>query len=163
MTNQPFITSYPVVAKVGSSCAGYGKMRFESKDFSDFASTMSLFREYVTIEPLLPNVGDVRIQKIGSHIRAYQRKSSNWKGNIGESEVIDLEVTPTYELWANEATKMWGGLDILSIDCVMDSNGNHTILEVNDTATGLNPYHKKEDIGFIRDVVMAKIQQLSSN
>ncbi len=53
-------------------------MRFESKDWGDFAGTMSLFRDYVTTEPLLPNVGDVRIQKIGDHVRVYQRKGQNW-------------------------------------------------------------------------------------
>jgi len=149
--------AFPLVAKVGSSCAGVGKMRFVDADWSDFAGTMAMFREYVTTEPLLKNVGDVRIQKIGEHVRAYQRKGSNWKGNVGESTVTDLPVTPQYLLWAEEAAKIFGGLDILSIDCVVDEAGNHTILEVNDTATGLNPHHKQEDLLRIRDLVLKRI------
>ncbi len=44
--------------------------------------------------------------------RLYRRK-----GNVGEAAVTDCEVTARYRLWADEASKMWGGLDILSIDC----------------------------------------------
>jgi D-alanine-D-alanine ligase-like ATP-grasp enzyme len=39
-------------------------------------------------------------------------------------------------MWMDECCKMFGGLDILSLDAVVDEKGNHTILEVNDTATG---------------------------
>jgi len=151
------VKNLPVVAKVGSSCAGFGKMKFTDNQFSDFATTLAMFKEYVTLEPFVTNVGDVRIQKIGDHIRVYKRVSSNWKGNVGESVLSDLEVTDQYKLWAVEASKMWGGLDILSIDCVIAMDGKHTILEVNDTATGLNPDYKQEDLKRIRDLVLSKI------
>ncbi len=44
--------------------------------------------------------------------RLYRRK-----GNVGEAAVTDCEVTARYRLSADEASNMWGGLDILSIDC----------------------------------------------
>jgi len=131
-------------------------MKFTDNQFNDFATTLAMFNEYVTLEPFVQNVGDVRIQKIGDHIRAYKRIAKNWKGNVGESELYDLEVTEEYKLWAHEASKMWGGLDILSIDCVVSEDGKHTILEVNDTATGLNPSYLLEDLKRIRDLVLQK-------
>jgi len=137
-------------------------MKFTDNQLSDFATTLAMFREYVTLEPFVPNVGDVRIQKIGDHIRVYKRVAENWKGNVGESVLTDLAVTDQYKLWADEASKMWGGLDILSIDCVVAEDGKHTILEVNDTATGLNPTYKLEDLKRIRDLVLNKIALLPS-
>jgi len=150
---------YPMVAKVGTSHAGYGKMLFKEKGFNDFATLMAMYNDYVTTEPFVPNVGDIRIQKIGNHIRAYKRVAENWKGNVGEAEVRDVEVTETYKLWAEECSKIFGGLDILSIDCLVDEQGTHTILEVNDTATGLNPYHVEEDTMHIRDLVLQRMKE----
>ncbi len=42
---------------------------------------------------------------------------------------------------------------------VVDESGKHTILEVNDTATGLNPFHKQEDLNRIRDLVLQRMLQ----
>ncbi len=55
---------------------------------------------------------------------------------------------------------MFGGLDILSLDAVIDENGKHTILEVNDTATGLHPEHEEEDTAYIRDLVVQRMKAL---
>jgi hypothetical protein len=152
--------SYPMVCKVGTSHAGYGKMRFKRSNFSDFSTLLAMYNDYVTVEPFVPNVGDIRIQKIGQHIRAYKRTVvKGWKGNVGESRVEDIAVTDTYKIWAEECSHIFGGLDILSIDAVIDEKGNHTILEVNDTATGLNPVHAEEDSGHIRDLVIQRMEE----
>lgn len=149
----------PLVAKVGTSHAGYGKMKFKDDDFADFSTLMAMYSDYITTEPFVPNVGDVRIQRVGDQVRAYRRVTAGWKGNVGEAEVEDIPVTPLYQLWADECSKIFGGLDILSIDAVVDEKGNHTILEVNDTATGLNPFHQEEDTAHIRDLVLRRMTE----
>ncbi|KAH3746107.1 synapsin 2A [Pelomyxa schiedti] len=150
-----------VVAKVGTSLGGYGKMKFGGPggDFNDFSGTVALYNDYITLEPFVTNIGDIRVQKIGNHIRAYHRVSSHWKGNVGEAEVNDVEVTDEYRFWVEEASKVWGGLDILSIDALKHPDGKHTILEMNDSPTGLNPYHRDEDNGYIREVVLQRMNE----
>jgi len=134
-------------------------MKFDSGDFNDLSTIVAMYNDYITIEPFRKNIGDVRIQKIGSHVRAYRRVvAAGWKGNVGEATVEDIPVTDTYMAWINECSKIFGGLDILSLDAVIDDKGNHTILEVNDTATGLNPFHKEEDTKYICDLVVEKLK-----
>lgn len=135
-------------------------MKFKDAEFTDFSTVMAMYKDYVTTEPFVSNsVADVRIQQIGTHIRAYRRTLlSGWKGNVGISETEDIEVTEEYRMWMNECSKMFGGLDILSLDAVVDANGKHTILEVNDTATGFHPEHKEHDTAILCDLVIEKIK-----
>mmetsp|Transcript_14997 Transcript_14997/g.20976 ORF Transcript_14997/g.20976 Transcript_14997/m.20976 type:complete len:314 (-) Transcript_14997:18-959(-) len=156
---------FPLVAKVGTSHAGYGKMVFHDSSFQDFSTVMAMYQDYVTLEPFVKGrVADIRIQQIGNHIRAYKRVNlSTWKGNVGLSEVQDIEVTDTYRLWMKECSQIFGGLDICSLDAVIDEKGNHTILEVNDTATGLNPNHEAEDTLHIKQLVLDKLSLKNEN
>jgi hypothetical protein len=62
--------------------------------------TQRRYSDYITTEPFVPNVGDVRIQRVGDQVRAYRRVTAGWKGNVGEAEVEDIPVTPLYQLWA---------------------------------------------------------------
>src|SRR5690242_3960187 len=59
----------PLVCKVGTAHAGYGKMRLTSKsDWEDLKSVLSMKKEYYTTEPFIPNIeSEYRIQKIGTH------------------------------------------------------------------------------------------------
>lgn len=65
--------------------------------------TSRRYSDYITTEPFVPNVGDVRIQRVGDQVRAYRRVTAGWKGNVGEAEVEDIPVTPLYQLWAGTA------------------------------------------------------------
>jgi len=156
-----------LVAKVGTSHAGYGKMLFYKKhlktQFEDFSTLAAMTNDYITTEPFIKGiVADIRIQKIGANIRAFKRVKleEGWKGNVGESEVFDISPLPKlYEVWANECGQCFGGLDILSLDAVIDKEGKHTVLELNDTATGLNPFHVDEDMKLIRDLVLQRMKE----
>lgn len=66
------------------------------------------------MEPFIDYVKDIRIQKIGNHIRAFNRTSiiGNWKVNVGQAEAEDVELTAKYKFYIEEASKLFGGLDI---------------------------------------------------
>jgi synapsin len=125
-----FTPEFPIVVKVGYAQAGYGKMLFKSSEegFSDFKGVLALHKDYVTAEPFIPDREcDIRIQKIGDHYRVYKRISSNWKGNVGSSIIEEIEVSDQHRFWAEECGKLFGGMDILTVDTIRtkDGKGSH--------------------------------------
>ena len=75
------------------------------------------------------------MQKIGSHYRAFKRTSTHWKGNVGNQSIVE-EITPTEQMifWADECSKVLGGIDILGLDFVhSEKDDKYYILELNDT------------------------------
>lgn len=92
-TAMRFTPPLPVVAKVGYAEAGYGKMKFEDQgDLDDFIGLMALHEDYVTLEPLIKDREyDIRVQKIGTHLRAYKRLNPNWKGNRGPAQLEEVK------------------------------------------------------------------------
>merc|ERR1711871_1545925 len=160
MYTQPF----PAVSKVGHAHAGVGKMRInDHHDYEDFRSVIAMTHgSYCTSEPFVDGEYDVRLQKIGSHYRAYRRVSvsGTWKTNTGTSIATEIEVTETYRRWLDAAAAMFDGLDIRTVDAIHDSStGQELILEVNGTSSGLFADNELEDNGFIRDLVIEKINQ----
>eukprot|EP01126_Amoeba_proteus_P048057 TRINITY_DN5536_c0_g2_i4.p1 TRINITY_DN5536_c0_g2~~TRINITY_DN5536_c0_g2_i4.p1 ORF type:complete len:304 (-),score=44.76 TRINITY_DN5536_c0_g2_i4:666-1577(-) len=134
--NMHITPKFPFVAKIGGHHAGYGKMKIEnSAQYSDFCSLMAIHGDYVTLEEYIDWDFDIRIQKIGPHYRAFQRKSPFWKGNVGNMAILeDLEMTERYKIMVDECAKLWGGLDICALDLVHCKNsGLEYILELNDT------------------------------
>jgi len=132
-----------------------------SRQFADFKSVCALHSDYITAEPFIDWDYDMRIQKIGPHYRAFRRVSSNWKGNVGnESFVEDMEMTDRYQQMVDECAKLFGGLDILGLDLVHGKDGKEWILELNDTAIGLVHKHEKEDMLFMRDIVVTRMSKL---
>ena len=115
-------SAFPGVMKVGHAHAGYGKMRVaDHHEFADFRSVMAVAGNYCTAEPFVASAHDVRVQKIGAHYRAFKRVSvsGNWKTNTGSSMIQQVPVTEAFKRWADEAAKMFGGLDICTVDAVV--------------------------------------------
>jgi glutathione synthase/RimK-type ligase-like ATP-grasp enzyme len=157
-----FTPSLPVVVKVGYAEAGYGKMKFENAgDFNDFKGVLALHSDYVTVESFIDNREyDLRIQKIGNKFRAYKRINHNWKGNVGTSFVEEIPMTEEFQFWADEAGQLFGGMDILTVDAIHTKDGKDYILEINDTASGLFGKNEIEDMEYIRDLCLQKINTL---
>uniref|UniRef100_A0A7S3YS46 ATP-grasp domain-containing protein n=1 Tax=Lotharella globosa TaxID=91324 RepID=A0A7S3YS46_9EUKA len=155
--------TFPAVIKVGSAHAGFGKMKIANhKDMEDFKSVLAVADKYCTAEPFIDGKYDLRIQKIGSHYRAFKRMSisGTWKTNTQSSHVEEIDVKPEYKFWADEASKMFGGLDILTVDAIHNNNnGKEYIMEVNGTSSGLLPSRQAEDDAHIRDLVLAKMEE----
>jgi synapsin len=156
--------SFPAVVKLGSHHAGFGKMRIQNhKDMEDFKSIIAVTPKYCTAEPFLEGKFDLRIQKIGRHYRAFKRStiSGTWKTNTQSSHVEEIKMTDEYKFWADEASQMFGGLDILTVDAIHSAkDGKEYIMEVNGTSSGLLPNRAEEDNGYIRDLVLEKLEAL---
>ncbi|KAH3761985.1 synapsin II [Pelomyxa schiedti] len=154
-----FTPELPLVVKVGYAQAGYGKMKFTSQsDLTDFRGCLELHKDYVTAEPFIEGrLYDLRIQKIGTHLRVYKRINPNWKGNVGSSILEEIPVTDQYRLWAEECGKLFGGMDILTVDAIRTPDGKEFILEINDCASGLAPVNEHEDMEHIAEVITNKL------
>ena len=77
-----------------------------------------------TVEPYCKAQHDIRVQMIGDHIRAYSRVSDSWKGNMGNTRYAHVEVTDAYRRAATACSKLFGGLDILSLDYLLLEDGS---------------------------------------
>ncbi|KAL6065654.1 Asparaginyl-tRNA synthetase, cytoplasmic (Asparagine--tRNA ligase) (AsnRS) [Balamuthia mandrillaris] len=156
-----FTPEFPLVAKVGSAEAGYGKMRFlKQEDLEDFRSVLALHNDYVTLERFVEDrLYDIRVQKIGDHYRAYKRENANWKGNVGTCLLEEIEVTEKFREWAEECGKLFGGMDILTVDAIHTADGKDWILEINDTASGFAPCSLEEDMAVTRQLVLQRLQE----
>jgi len=123
---------------------------------------LALHKDYVTLERLIKNREyDIRVQKIGDHYRAYKRMNANWKGNVGTCILEEIPVSDSFHLWATECGKLFGGLDILTVDAIHTSDGKDWILEMNDTASGFAPENLDEDMEHVVELVMKRLKEAS--
>ncbi len=141
-----FTPDFPLVAKVGHAEAGYGKMLFrDAQGWDDFTGVLALHSDYFTAEPFHEKEYDLRIQKNGSHYRAFERRSSNWKTNVGTSVLEEVPIKPHWKRWADLASTACGGMQILTVDAMHLADGSEIITEINDTASGFSGQHREED------------------
>lgn len=157
---------FPAVVKVGHAHAGYGKMKVEDHHvMEDVRSLLSLNKNYVSVEPFLNGSYDLRIQKIGNKFRVFKRVSlsASWKTNMGTSSLEEIEMTDRYRFWATEASKMFGGLDICTVDVIYDADtAKEYIMEVNgsSSAFSLDADTLQEDNIVLKNLVISKLNVL---
>jgi glutathione synthase/RimK-type ligase-like ATP-grasp enzyme len=154
--------TFPAVVKVGSAHAGAGKMKItDHHQMSDFRSVLAMMPgEHCMVEPFIPGEADLRIQKIGSHFRAFRRIgiSGEWKTNTGTSLMEEVECSDRWRTWAEAAAEMFGGLDILTVDAIVEEGtGKEFILEVNGTSSGLHPDRAAEDNAHIAELLLDRM------
>jgi len=154
--------SFPAVLKVGHAHAGFGKMRVaDHHDWEDVRSVVAMTGgKYCTAEPFFEGDYDLRIQKIGPHLRVYKRTAmgGQWKTNTGCSVAEEIPVTAEYKRWAEAAAEMFGGLDICTVDVLHEqATGRMVILEVNGTSSGLAPEHADEDNQHICELTLERM------
>jgi len=157
--------TFPAVVKVGSAHAGAGKMKIvDHRQMSDFRSVLEMMHDqHCTVEPFIQGEADLRIQKIGNHYRAFRRQSvsGEWKTNTGCSVNEEVEVQERWRRWIDAAAEMFGGLDILTVDAIIEEGtGKEYILEVNGTSSGLHPDRAAEDNGHIRDLCLERMNAM---
>merc|ERR1712217_780802 len=154
--------TFPAVVKVGSAHAGAGKMKItDHHQMSDFRSVLTMMPEtHCFVEPFIEGELDLRIQKIGKHYRAFKRVdvSGEWKTNTGTSMMEAVECSERWRVWADAAAEIFGGLDILTVDAIVEEGtGKEFILEINGTSSGLHPDYAEEDNQHIKELVLEKM------
>lgn len=125
---------------MGQAHAGVGKLKVDDHhQFHDAASVAALADCYSTVEPLVDTKYDLYIQKIGQNYKAFIRKSisANWKANTGSAMLEQIPVNETFKLWADEVSKLFGGLDIVRVQVVCGQDGKHQIIDIQDSAMPL--------------------------
>jgi len=154
---------FPVVVKVGHANGGYGKVCVHNhRSFQDIASIVALSDTYATTEPFIPGKCDIRIQKIGTHYRAFKRTSisDNWKTNTGSAVLEEITITDRYKTWVNECSQLFGGgLDIMCVEAIIGKDNKEYIIEVNDTAMRLFSDTQDEDQRRIADLVVERMEK----
>jgi len=72
----------------------------------------------------------------------------------------DVEVAPRYKMWIDEASAALG-MDICALDGVHSSiDDKEYIIELNDSAIGLVNRFQNEDVNFIRDLVIVRMETI---
>lgn len=154
---------FPAVVKVGHAHAGFGKMKVKDHHvFEDVRSVLAVSPCYATAEPFIEGSFDLRVQRIGTHTRVFKRTSvsGNWKTNTGTSHVEEIAVSDRYRAWADAAARMFGGLDICTVDAIHEEgSGKELIMEVNGTSSGFCPHTKAEDNAHLRALVLQRMAE----
>jgi hypothetical protein len=117
----------------------------------------------VTCEPFYDKECDIRIQKVGNHFRAYERRSSNWKTNVGSSILTEVDPKPHWKNWCELVSQQFGGMDIMTIDVMRLHNGDEVIIEINDTSSGFAPDNKEVDTRHVVELAYERAEQLVKN
>lgn len=156
---------FPVVVKIGHGHAGAGKILVKDhKQFEDVRSLVHAADNYCTAESYVEGEYDIRVQKIGHHYRALKRTSvsGNWKTNTGSSIGEIIPMTSEFQRWIDAASTLFGGLDICTVDAIRSkaSGGDIKILEINGTSSGFFPACRDEDNGYVRDLVLCKMEKV---
>lgn len=117
----------PAVLKVSSAEAGYGKMRVATAAaWEGLDALVSGTGDYATVERFVgAREYDIRVQRVGRHVRAYHRQSANWKGNVGSSHLTEVPPTDDYRRWAEACAGLFGGVDILTVDAIHTADGRN--------------------------------------
>ena len=108
----------------------------------------------------------------------FRRKSlsGSWKTNVGDVEIKEVSVQDRYKSWIDEAASIFGGLELCSIEAIVDTAGKHQchsilievsiilcsgqeyIIEINDCAMGLMGEGQDEDRRLIAEIVIKEME-----
>jgi len=124
--------NFPFVVKVGNYHGGFGKVLIEDeKKWQDIKDLLFVTEDYITIEPFIPYVRDIRYIVVNDKVMAMSRKGKFWKANVETTDYIQIE--PKEEL-IDSLKKLQREIkaDILAIDILEEEDGKLHIVEYND-------------------------------
>jgi ribosomal protein S6--L-glutamate ligase len=123
---------FPFVVKVGNYHGGLGKVLVEDEHkWQDIQDLLFVTDHYVTIEPYINYVRDIRYIAINDKVWAMSRRGKFWKANV---ETTNFEEFEPQEALVNDLKMLQNaiGADIIAIDILEEENGNLHIVEYND-------------------------------
>lgn len=141
----------------------------EKNVLGDYAGLLALTPMYCTGESFIKYDHEIRIQKIGDNFRALKRVSSNWKGNVGNTAIVEeTKMKDHWKDWIIWGSDEFGGLDICAMDVLVTKDGKEYILEMNDTgnqdltkilAIGLMNKLHTEDSLLMKDLTLVRMKE----
>jgi len=154
---------FPSVIKVSHAHAGMGKIKVENDNhWRDVATIIALHDDYCTSEPFIDYDYGLRVQKVGQHYRVFKKvfTGSGWKSQFGGSDLQEISLTDEYKFWVDEASKCFGGMELLALDIMHGKDGKNWIIELNGTAIGFTPGVADEDNKHVVELVVEKMGKL---
>ncbi len=124
--------AFPAVVKIGNFHGGFGKALVRTEEqWQDVMDLAFVTNDYVTVEPYIEYVRDIRCLIVNGQMWGMSRRSASWKVNRGvaASELIDLS-TPLREF--SERAMMHFGADVLGLDFLETPDGAYVLVESND-------------------------------
>jgi hypothetical protein len=135
-----FCSLLSLPTKVSHAHAGQGKMKVNDMTaFRDLQTVLALNDDYSTVEPFVNYTSGIRVQKVGSIYTVMKKNftGSGWKSQFGGAQLEIIETSDYYRRWADACAEVFGGLELLAVDALIDTDGNHVIIELNGTAIGV--------------------------
>ena len=124
--------NFPCVVKIGNFHAGLGKIKVDDAAIFDDVKDLSFAADdYVTIEPFIDYVRDVRCLIIENNIWALERRGATWKANTNTIDYRLIEVPEKLREYTI-AAKDHLQADVLGLDFLETREGEFLLLENND-------------------------------
>ncbi|ETO12670.1 synapsin-1 [Reticulomyxa filosa] len=96
---------------------------------------------------------NLRIQKIGKHYRVLKRVGEE-KNDTENVVTQELELSARYKFWADVCAQCFGGLDIVNVDVLVNSEGKEYILKFD----GVGAFGKPdEDNLVLKEFIIEKL------
>jgi len=122
----------PVVVKVGNYHGGYGKTLIKNEQqWQDLKDLMYITQDYITIEPYIDYIEDIRCFAVHSRLWGMKRKGKGWKANVETQEYEIIEPPPKIGDWTLRAMEHLKA-DVLGLDFVKTTDGEYILLECNE-------------------------------
>ncbi|KAG5450037.1 Synapsin [Clonorchis sinensis] len=153
--------AFPTIIKIGLGHGGEGKIRTDNLvAYQDVTSLLAAGKSYATTEPFIDAKCDVHVQKIGPQYKAFVRKSisGHWKSNTGSSILEKVPMNERFKQWVDEVARMFGGLDICSVEALQSKTGEYFIYDVNGSDMNLFGESQEEDRREIAELVVQRMQ-----
>lgn len=123
---------FPTVLKVGNFHGGFGKMRVvDAEQWADAKDMAFITEDYVTLEPYVDYVRDIRCLAVGEQVWAMTRRGVSWKANSQTQEYRIIPVPPQLEDHTRRAMNHLQA-DVLALDFLERHDGSYVLLESND-------------------------------
>lgn len=123
---------FPFVIKVGNYHGGFGKTLVEDeKQWQDIQDLLFITEHYITVEPFIDYVRDIRYIAIQDKVWAMSRKGKFWKANIETTKYQEITAQKDIVEMLKKLQKEIQA-DILAIDILEEEHGQLHIVEYND-------------------------------